>query len=645
MARKKRLPSLPEVHSSVAIKRTSSFIRRLLTFTGPAFMVSVGYMDPGNWATDLGAGARYGYRLIWVVLLSNLMAILLQTLSARLGLVTRRDLAQACRDHYPRAVGFALWVLCEIAIAACDLAEVLGSAIGMYLLFGIPLLWGVLITAFDVLILLALQSYGIRKMEAVILSLVATIGICFAVEMFLSNPPLGALAAGFVPHTLSHGELYLAIGILGATVMPHNLYLHSALVQSRAVEPSKKGLTEAAGFNLIDSVVALNAAFLVNGAILVLAAATFYKAGRHEVASLMDAHALLEPLLGSFLAPILFALGLLAAGQSSTITGTMAGQVVMEGFVSWRLRPWLRRLITRMIAIIPAVVVILWKGDAGVDDLLILSQVVLSLQLSFAVVPLIHFTSDRRKMGPFATPWWGRILAWLAAGIILALNAKLVLETISEGLKANTWAVRYLLLPVAILLVPLLGWMIAEPVWRRWREQLRGPVPTPTLPPAQATLAQQFHRIAVALEAGPQDAGVLAGVAPLIRAAGAEVVLIHVVESAVARFLGETVDDAEARHDADYLERVAERLRGAGLVCIARLGAGDPAEEVARLAELEHSDLIVTGAHGHRFLGDLFHGSTVNDLRHLTDIPVLTIRGGAHSTPVSWPDTPARTSE
>ncbi|HVP12200.1 MAG TPA: Nramp family divalent metal transporter [Phycisphaerae bacterium] len=633
MARKRTQPSLPEVHNSVVIRRSSSFLRRLLTFTGPAFMVSVGYMDPGNWATDLSAGARCGYRLIWVILVSNLMAIVLQTLAARLGLVTRRDLAQACHDHYPPAISFVLWVLCEIAVAACDLAEVLGSAIGLYLLFGIPLLWGVVITAFDVLILLALQSYGIRKMEAVVLTLVATIGVCFTVEMFLSRPPMGALVAGFIPHSLSRGELYLAIGILGATVMPHNLYLHSALVQSRAVEPSKNGLTEAAGFNLFDSVVALNAAFLVNAAILVLAAATFHKAGQHDVASLRDAHALLEPLLGSVLAPIMFAIGLLAAGQSSTITGTMAGQVVMEGFVSWRLRPWLRRLITRLIAIVPAVIVILWRGDRGADDLLILSQVILSLQLSFAVVPLVHFTSDRRKMGVFATPWWGRILAWLATGLVLGLNAALVCETISDGLAAGTWVVRYLLLPVTIVLVPLLAWMIAEPIWRRWREQLRGPVPTPVIPPPQTTLASQYHRVALALEAGPQDAGVLAGVIPLIRAAGAEVVLIHVVESAVARFLGESVDDTEARQDADYLERVADRLRVAGLICITRLGAGDPAEEIARLAEQEHSDLIVTGAHGHRLLGDLFHGSTVNDLRHLTDIPVLTIRGMVHPTP------------
>src|SRR6267142_1281818 len=348
-------------------------------------MVSVGYMDPGNWATDLAAGARFGYRLIWVILISNLMAILLQTLSARLGIVTGRDLAQACRDHYPRPIVWLLWILCEIAIAACDLAEVLGSAIALHLLFGIPILAGVLITAFDVMLLLLLQSFGIRKMEAFILVLVATIGGCFAVEMFLSNPPVGQIIKGFVPHGLSGEALYIAIGIIGATVMPHNLYLHSALVQSRAVERSKAGLKEATKYNLIDSVVALNAAFFVNAAILILAAAAFHNSGHHNVARLEEAHELLKPLLGYAIAPVAFAVALLAAGQSSTITGTLAGQIVMEGFVRMRLRPWLRRLVTRSIAIIPAVVVILWKGDEAVDGLLVLSQVILSLQLSFAV--------------------------------------------------------------------------------------------------------------------------------------------------------------------------------------------------------------------------------------------------------------------
>ena len=628
MARSKTQPSLGEVHASVPIHSGTSFWRRLLAFSGPAFMVSVGYMDPGNWATDLSAGAQFGYRLIWVILLSNLMAIVLQTLSARLGLVSRRDLAQACRDHYPRAIVPILWIVCEIAIAACDLAEVLGSAIALNLLFHIPLLWGVVITVFDVLLLLVLQSYGIRRIEAVILSLVATIGVCFKLEKYLSKPPLLPLLAGFKPYHISGKELYIAIGILGATVMPHNLYLHSALVQSRAVERSKDGVQEAAGFNLIDSVVALNAAFFVNAAILVLAAATFYSAGRHEVASLRDAHQLLAPLLGSTLAPILFAVALLAAGQSSTITGTMAGQVVMEGFVSLRLRPWLRRLITRLLAVVPAVIVILWRGDAGVDMLLILSQVILSLQLSFAVVPLVHFTSDKRRMGVFATPWWGQTIAWIITFIIVSLNGKLVYETIVQGVRENNWAIQYILLPTTAVLGPLLLWMILEPIWRQLREQRRAVVPTPVLPPLAASLSQHYRRIAIAMEASPGDTQILAGVMPLIHSSGAEVVLIHVVESATARFIGEKADDSEARHDAEYLDRVCAALGQAGISSRSRLGAGDPSEEIARLAEEEEVDLIVTGAHGHRLLGDLFHGSTVDDLHHITQTPILTIRIG-----------------
>jgi manganese transport protein len=626
MRGRKPRTSLPEVHASVAVQPTSTIWRRLLTFTGPAFMVSVGYMDPGNWATDLAGGARFGYRLIWVILLANLMAILLQTLSARLGLVARRDLAQACRDHYPPVLVWGLWILCEIAIAACDLAEVLGSAIGLKLLFGIPILLGVIITAFDVLVLLALQSYGIRKMEAVVLSLVVTIGVCFGVEMFLAKPPLLPILSGFAPRLLSGEELYIAIGILGATVMPHNLYLHSALVQSRAVEPSVGGLRQGARFNLVDSVVALNGAFIVNVAILVLAAAVFYQSGHNDVASLEDAHALLDPLLGSALAPVVFAVALLAAGQSSTITGTMAGQVVMEGFVSLRLRPWLRRLITRLLAIIPAVIVILWRGDSAVGDLLILSQVILSLQLSFAVVPLVHFTSDRRKMGQFATPTWVAVLAWAAVGVIIALNVKLVGEAIIDGLEAGNWVVQFLLLPIAVVLVPLLAWMTLEPFWRVWRERLEMQIPTPELPALETSLPNQYRRIALALEAAPRDARILAAVIPLIRATGAEVVLIHAVESATARFLGESVDDEEMRHDRDYLERVAARLRAAGLRCVTRLGTGDPAHQIARIAEAERCDLVVAGGHGHRWLGDVFHGSTVNNLRHLTDLPVLTIR-------------------
>jgi len=623
--------SLPEVHGSVRIVRDTTFWRRLFGFTGPAFMVSVGYMDPGNWATDLAAGSLFEYRLIWVILLSNLMAILLQTLSARLGIVTGRDLAQACRDHYPRPITLLLWLICEIAIAACDLAEVLGSAIALHLLFGIPLLWGVIVTAFDVMLLLLLQSYGIRKMEAFILALVTTIGLCFAIELVLSHPYWGAVLNGFIPGKLSSegGEsssLFIAIGIIGATVMPHNLYLHSALVQSRHVERNSAGLKEATRFNLIDSVVALNAAFFVNAAILILAAAAFFKTGHHNVAGLEEAHSLLKPLLGSALAPVAFAIALLAAGQSSTITGTLAGQIVMEGFIHVRLRPWLRRLITRTIAIAPAVAMILLQGNRAVDSLLILSQVILSMQLAFAVVPLIHFTSDRRKMQEFATPLWATTLAWIAAWVIIALNVKLVYDTISGGLAQGSAAVKYLLLPASLMLAPLLAWMIFEPVWRRLMLRYREPVPTPVLPPLDATLGSQYRRVGIALEATARDQQILAGVLPLVRAAEAEVFLIHVLESATARFIGQTVDDAEAKSAEDYIARVAGALRESGVKCAARLGTGEAEDEIARIAKEEKLDLLVTGSHGHHLLGDIFHGSTASELRHRTRIPVLTIR-------------------
>ena len=626
--------SLPEVHGSVTVPRHGSFLRRLLSFSGPAFLVSVGYMDPGNWATDLAAGSQFGYKLIWVILLSNMIAILLQALSARLGIVTGRDLAQACRDHYPPALSFVLWILAEVAIAACDLAEVLGSAIGMKLLFGIPILVGVVITGFDVLLLLALQSYGIRRLEALIITLVATIGVCFGIEMILSKPPIAELLAGFIPSlpanhpSMPHlpSALYISIGIIGATVMPHNLYLHSALVQSRAVEPNASGVREAAKFSLFDSVIALNGAFFVNAAILVLAAAAFYANGLHDVASLEHAHELLAPLLGTTIAPIAFAVALLAAGQSSTITGTLAGQIVMEGFVSIRLRPWLRRLITRALAIVPAVLVIWWYGEGSVDALLVFSQVILSMQLAFAIVPLIQFVSSKRWMGPFAARWWVLVPAWASAAVIIGLNGQLVIEELRTGLdEGHAWA-RFVLLPITILLVPVLVWIIGEPFWRTRRVRPVARTETPILPAEGETLAKQYRRIGIALDASRYDQGVLKGVLPLLRGTGAEVVLIHVVESAVARFLGSAAHDEEARHDADYLERVANELRNAGFTCRARLGAGEPEDEIARIGDEEQLDLIVVGGHGHRLLGDLFHGSTVSELRHRTTIPLLSIR-------------------
>jgi manganese transport protein len=424
--------SLPEVHRSIAVPEGAGFWRKLFAFAGPGYLVAVGYMDPGNWATDLAGGARFEYALLSVILISNFMAILLQALAARLGIASGRDLAQACRDSYSRPTTIVLWILCEIAIAACDLAEVLGAAIALNLLFGLPVLWGVLLTASDVIIVLYLQHHGFRLVEALVVGLILAIAGSFAIELWLSRPDLGAVARGFVPQgaILRDREmLYIAISILGATVMPHNLYLHSSIVQTRKYADTDESRSEAIRFASIDSAVALMSALFINAAILVMAAATFHGTGHQDVADISDAYQLLSPLLGSGAASALFAIALLCSGQNATLTGTLAGQIVMEGFVNIRLRPWLRRLITRGLAIVPAVLVIMWYGERGTGPLLIASQVVLSLQLPFAVFPLVMFTSDRRKMGRFAIPGWMKALAWVTAVVIAVLNAWLLILT------------------------------------------------------------------------------------------------------------------------------------------------------------------------------------------------------------------------
>src|SRR4051794_26423663 len=443
--------SLEEVHGSIPVAQRHP-LRRLFAFLGPAYLVSVGYMDPGNWATDLEGGARFGYSLIWVLLMSNMMAVLLQTLAVRLGVVTGHDLAQACRAEYSRGLNVVLWVLAEVAIAACDLAEVLGTIIALKLLFGMPMLWGCLVTAFDTFILLGLQRWGMRTMEAVVLALVMTIGGCFLIQIFMARPDAVAMLHGLRPELLGGGKLFVAIGILGATVMPHNLYLHSALVQTRRIGKDEASQATACRYNLFDTTLALNAAFFVNAAILILSAAVFHRRGL-EVASIEEAYKLLPAFLGSA-APILFGVALLCAGQSSTLTGTLAGQIVMEGYLHMRIAPWLRRLITRLIALTPAVLVIYLTGEGGTQNLLVLSQVILSLQLSFAVIPLIHFTSSRRNMGTFATPPWAQAFAWLTAAIIVTLNGKLVFS------QAGDWV--GLAQESGRLLGPIpLGWLVA----------------------------------------------------------------------------------------------------------------------------------------------------------------------------------------
>ena len=456
--------SLGEVHGSVDTAKHTKSWKKVLSFFGPAYLVSVGYMDPGNWATDLAGGSKFGYSLIWVLLMSNLMALLLQSLAARLGIVRQRDLAQANRETYPKFVNFLLYILAEIAIAATDLAEVLGMAIGLQLLTGLPLIWGVSITVLDTFLLLLLQRLGMRTVEAFIITLIGIVGISFLFEIILAKPDLGKVASGLIPSMPGQEALYIAIGIIGATVMPHNLYLHSALVQTRKIRNSEKGIKQALKFNFYDSTIALNIAFLVNTAILVLAASVFFKAGRTDVAEIKDAHELLSPLLGSGAAPVVFAIALIAAGQSSTVTGTLAGQIVMEGYLHLRINPLLRRLITRLLAIVPAVIVISLYGEDEVNDLLIFSQVVLSMQLGFAVIPLIHFVSDKKTMGVFSINPVVKILAWLVALVLVILNVNLLFNAAASFFRTSgSFFWKAMIVGGSGFLIFLLGYIVVFP--------------------------------------------------------------------------------------------------------------------------------------------------------------------------------------
>jgi manganese transport protein len=466
--------SLEEVNQSVTTQNKTTVFRKILAFFGPAYLISVGYMDPGNWATDIAGGSQFGYSLLWVLLMSNLMALLLQSLSARLGIVTQRDLAQASRETYSPFINYILYFLAEVAIAACDLAEVLGMAIGINLLFDIPLIQGVLITVLDTFLLLFLIHKGIRKMEAFIIALVVIIGISFVFEMIFAQPNISKVVYGLIPSIPNSAALYIAIGIIGATVMPHNLYLHSSLVQTRKFDRSKNGIKQALKYNLIDSTIALNLAFFVNAAILILAAATFYQNGLYQVTEIQDAHRLMEPLLGKW-APILFAVALIAAGQSSTITGTLAGQIIMEGYLNLRIQPWVRRIITRLIAIVPAVIIILIFGENITSKLLIFSQVILSLQLGFAIIPLIHFVSDKNKMNGFEISKLTQILSWTVALIIVSLNAKLVFDEISNALKTsqNPIILWITVVPLAIGFLILLIYIFLKPFIQTYKTAIK----------------------------------------------------------------------------------------------------------------------------------------------------------------------------
>jgi manganese transport protein len=616
--------SLSEVHETVDTTLPRKGWRRFLAYIGPAYLVSVGYMDPGNWATDLQGGAKFGYQLIWVLLMSNLIALLLQSLSARLGIVTRRDLAQANRAVYPPLVNFCLYILAEMAIAACDLAEVLGMAIGIYLLTGLPLLWGTIITVLDTFLFLILQRYGIRKMEAFIISLVLIIGCSFLVEIILARPNLGDVVKGFVPHALNNESLYIAVGIIGATVMPHNLYLHSALVQTRKISNDTKGIRRAIKFNNIDSTIALNAAFFVNAAILILAASVFFTSGNTQVAQIQDAHKLLQPLLGSKLAPILFAVALIAAGQSSTLTGTLAGQIVMEGYLQLRINPWLRRLITRLIAIVPAVLVILIYGEEKVDDLLVFSQVVLSLQLGFAVIPLIHFVSDKSTMGEFAIKTGTKIIAWLVAIILVFLNVKLVGEETIKLFASNAMWFWKLLLVLAILaFVSLFIAMTVLPLIKRRKQKQRATMHGETVTLKNLTVKESRH-IAVSLDFTASDEKLIAH-AMAQGNADVTYLLLHVVESVSARYLGESSDDDETRKDKQRLENYALQLQRMGFKVETAIGYRNRVNEIIRIVKESGADMLVMGAHRHSGLKDYIFGETIEDVRHALSIPVLIV--------------------
>lgn len=616
--------SLSEVHETVDTTLPRKGWRRILAYIGPAYLVSVGYMDPGNWATDLQGGAKFGYQLIWVLLMSNLMALLLQSLSARLGIVRRRDLAQANRETYPPLVNFCLYILAELAIAACDLAEVLGMAIGIHLLTGLPILWGTVITVLDTFLFLFLQRWGIRKLEAFIIALVAIIGMSFLVQILIAQPAMGEVVGGLVPSFLDNGALYIAVGIIGATVMPHNLYLHSALVQTRKINPDKKGIKTAIKYNLIDSTVALNAAFLVNTAILVLAATVFYKTGNTDVAKIQDAHHLLEPLLGSALAPILFAVALIAAGQSSTITGTMAGQIVMEGYLHLRINPWLRRLLTRLIAIVPAVFVIVIYGDDKVDDLLIFSQVILSLQLGFAVIPLIHFVSDKSTMGDFAISNKTKILSWLVAIILVFLNVNLVAdETIAIFNTDISWFAKAAIIVVILLFIWLFVTMTFYPIFNKKKKQ------STDMLYGEAILLENLainkvQKIAVALDFTKADEKLIAH-ALAQGSTEVEYQLIHIVESVSARYSNYSSDDAETRKDTERLNSYVSQLVQKGYKANAMLGYTHRVKEIVRLVTESKAEMLIMGAHRHSGLKDYVFGETIEDVRHQLTIPVLIV--------------------
>lgn len=614
--------SLDEVHSSVNTSSKGGF-KKLLAFIGPAYMISVGYMDPGNWATDIEGGSKYGYSLIWVLVMSNLIALLLQSHCVRLGIVSGRDLAQASKDHYSKFINYFLYVLAEIAIAACDLAEVVGMAIGIHLLFpSVSILMGVCITVLDSFLLLFLLNAGIRKLEAFIISLVAIIAVSFFIQLVIAEPNVVEISKGLIPGFTNENALYIAIGIIGATVMPHNLYLHSSLVQTRQFERTPIEIKKAIRFNIIDSAVALNLALFVNAAILIIAATTFFNTGV-EVKEIQDAHRMMAPMLGSTLAPLLFAIALIAAGQSSTVTGTLAGQVIMEGYLNLRLQPWMRRLMTRLIAIVPAFLTIYFLGEEKTGDLLILSQVILSLQLGFAIIPLIHFVSNKKRMGEFVIPMWQKIASWISVSVIVFLNCQMLLNKINDWLHTSEYSflIGLTVIPFMAVCLGILLYIIFEPLFKKTKREVSTQFHG-ELQKINFEKPKPYSSIAITVDFSSSDNKAI-NKALQLGGKEAHYILIHILESTNAVMYGEDTNDYERTEDSKNLLAYKIQLVEQGYNCEFKLGFGNPKSVIPEL--VSNCDLLVMGTHGHTRFKDLLFGTTVEGVRHKISIPLVLV--------------------
>jgi manganese transport protein len=616
--------SLSEVHQSVDVTKIRSPWKRLLAFLGPAYLISVGYMDPGNWATDIAGGSKFGYALLWVLVVSNLIALLLQSFSARLGIVTGKDLAQASRDMYPPLVNLSLYIFAEIAIAACDLAEVVGMAIGLKLLFHLPLWLGISVTVLDTFILLFLLRIGIRKLEAFIIGLVCIIGISFLIEIFFAKPYLSDVAGGLIPSMPSMDALYVSLAILGATVMPHNLYLHSSLVQTRKFERVERGIRKAIRFNIIDSAIALNAALFVNAGILIMAASAFFRNGYFNVDQIEDAYKFLSPLLGNSLAPVLFAVALIAAGQSSTVTGTLAGQIIMEGHLQLRIQPWIRRLLTRMLAIIPALLTTLTMGEGSTGQLLVLSQFILSMQLPFAIVPLVFFISDKKMLGEFVVRPFFKWLGWLTVLLIAGLNFYFIIDEV-HGLiqdKSVSFSLKFVMVLVCLYVYSTLFFIVIYPILMKSKKQKEFLLHDQNQIQIKDIGAPKHVFVTVDFSSADSKA---INHAIRMGGTGASYSLLHVVETPGAMIYGAETVDYETRKDIELIEKYVHQLKEQGYNVNFLLGYGNPKQAIPDLTNTHGADVLVIGTHGHSGFKDLFFGTTVEAVRHKIAVPLLVV--------------------